>query len=221
MPSISVKKTMSEYFPLYKKKGVVVPIPVDTDVFDWKPNVQNKVPTFITACMIKPIRNLESIINVISALCEETNVQWLLAGEEPFYLHESYKTEIWKLIEKNHLCNTIKFMGGIYNVDVLKKFYYFGDMYIDCSLEESYGQAKLEAISCGKVVLMPKVGNNKNLIHRDCEILLCEDEYEMTQKAKKLLNDKAFYDEISLLNREYVVENYSYYKVINMIKEYL
>ena len=161
-----------------------------------------------------------SNISVIS-FAAENSPEIYLNGKKTEFANAPYLDNIKEILYKNNIYSNVKFRNGITDIYNLRDYYNHGDIYIDFSIEETYGQAKLEAISCGKPILMPNIGNNKYLIHEKNNCLLCSDCYDMSIKAQQLLNDPYFYNEVSVLNREHIIKHYSYNRILKIIKEYI
>lgn len=150
----------------YIKDINILPIPIDPDLFYFSPHKLGENVKFITCCAIKSVRNLEFTIQIINELISTYHIScnWDIYGEVPFQGSRSYFTHLLDIINNYGLAHIIKFRKSLVDRKALSVALHNSDFYIDFSLHETYGQAKIEAIFSGTRIIIPPIENNKNLL---------------------------------------------------------
>ena len=139
----------------------VFPIPIDTDIFSFKPHKIGDRVKFITLCAIKKIRNLEFAMDIMQDLKDTgLDFQWDIYGDIPYQGDESYLESLKQKQVQSGLSHYIKFHKAIISQEKLAKTLHRADFYIDFATQETYGIAKLEAALSGLRLIIPSLGNN-------------------------------------------------------------
>lgn len=120
------------------------------------------------------------------------NLRWFLIGEQPN--NTKYLNSVKEKIEKFGLQDNFILLGGKTN-----PYPYFNqcDLYVQPSLEESFGLTIAEAQICGAVVVSTKTVGGSNLIKDKETGVLCEiDHNDMAETIYKVYNNKSLQNTI-------------------------
>lgn len=148
----------------YADKLHVFPIPVDLSCFDLKmqKGLQFKLTTI---CAIKSIRNLTFNIDVVKCLINMgVPCQYDIYGMVPYMSDDSYLISVEQYIKAQNLENIVKVQKALSGFECISSTLKQYDFYLDFAQQETYGQAKIEALACGLIPIMPSVGNNPALL---------------------------------------------------------
>lgn len=205
-----------------------VPLPIDTDLFK-KQNESTTSDcryigcnTLITVCKIKPVRNIEGLLAVTAKVKREIqNLTLQIIGEPPHDANSDYLRFLQVKAAQMGLKDTVLFNGPVKDKQKLARLLSEADLYVDVAKEETFGQAKLEALACGTFVATLDVGNNKELFSPDTRSFLCRDADEITALIVRLLTKKDLTEELEKKSRDYVLQNYSMDPVSARLKEIL
>ncbi len=91
--------------------------------------------------------------------------------------------------------DNIKIVGTINSTETLAQYYSMADVYLNMSLEESFGKVSAEALSCGTPVIAINSTANAELVGGNCGFVVEKfDEYEILEKILliKKVTKKAF-----------------------------
>lgn len=202
-----------------KKKVLTNGIGVDTSKFICEPNktyIRQLLRVSEDDCILLSVgelivrKNHESIIRAIKKI-NNPHIHFVIAGDGELteYLH--------KLIKSLNLENQVHLLG--YRRDI-SKLCNSADIYVMPSLQEGLSVALMEAMSCGKSVIVSKIRGNVDLIDEGKGGYLVEakdiDGYAkaITDLVSNSLLQKSFGD----YNRE-KVKLFDIKKVINQIDE--
>lgn len=149
---------------MYADKLHVLPIPVDFICFDLK--MQNDLQfNLITICAIKSIRNLTFNIDIVKCLIDMgVPCQYDIYGKVPYMSNDSYLKVVERYIKAQNLENAVKVHSALSGSECISSTLKRYDFYLDFAQQETYGQAKIEALACGLNLIMPSVGNNPALL---------------------------------------------------------
>lgn len=75
-------------------------------------------------------------------------------------------------IEKNNIPENIVLCGTVSNTDMLPKYYSMADVYLNLSMEESFGKVSAEALACGTPVIALNSTANGEIIGKGCGFVL-------------------------------------------------
>lgn len=113
-------------------------------------------------------------------------------------------------------------MGFISKTEVLVDIYNASDILLITSVAENFPNVVLEAMACGVPVVGFDTGGIKDqVVHKETGILVKNfNSQGIAEGAKWILNNPT-YSKISLAAREYVVNNYSFEKILDIHKDIL
>lgn len=142
----------------------VLPLPVDLTCFDLKKQKDLHF-NLTTICAIKPIRNLTFNIDIVKCLIDMgVPCRYDIYGMVPYMLDDSYLKAVQRYIKAQNLEDAVKVKGVLSGPECISSTLKRYDFYLDFAQNETYGQAKLEALACGLNLIMPSVGNNPALL---------------------------------------------------------
>jgi glycosyltransferase involved in cell wall biosynthesis len=116
----------------------------------------------------------------------------------------------------------VKFTGRI-PFNEISNYYNMIDILVNISEYESFGVSVVEAMACGKPVIVTNVGGLKEVVKDDTVGLKVNigDVDDTIKAIERLINDKALYDEIAVNARKHVIEKYNWEDNLKkMIDEY-
>lgn len=146
-------------------KPEIVPLPIDTSVFQFLPHPIDTCIRFCTFCAVKPVRRLEENIKLIHQLqLKGYSCCYHIYGSIPFQGDASYFHDLQALIAQMQAKDSIQIRNAIIFPPHIASTMRTYDFYLDLSEYESYGQAKLEAISSGLGMIMSSCKNSKALL---------------------------------------------------------
>lgn len=149
---------------MYADKLHILPIPVDLICFDLK--MQKDIQfNLTTICAIKPIRNLTFNIDIVKCLVDMgVPCKYDIYGMVPYMSDGSYLKVVEQYIKLQNLENIVKLQNALSGPECISRTLKRYDFYLDFARQETYGQAKIEALACGLKLIMPHVGNNSVLL---------------------------------------------------------
>lgn len=130
-------------------------IPNAVDSLKFKPDPTKRMNNTINIIVLSRLvyrKGIDLLVKVIPIVCAKTNnVNFIIGGDGPkLILLEEMK-------EKYQLHNRIELLGGIPHNKV-RDLLIRGNIFLNCSLTESFCIALLEAASCGLFLVSTKVG---------------------------------------------------------------
>ncbi len=209
-----MKKETEKYF---RREIIVTPFGVDTERFS--PGKLNRI--FPKDCfVIGTVKHLEKIYGIdglikafaiVKKELPECRLLLVGAGQEEYSLK--------KLAAELSLSDDIVFTGRV-KFDEIEKYHQEMDIEVFNSVRESFGVSALEAMACGKPVILSDAGgfreitpaeNSENIVpHGDSEAI--------AEKIIALFRDKKKYQLLSNIGRKMVMANYD---LKNQIRDFV
>ncbi|MFN3550200.1 MAG: asparagine synthase (glutamine-hydrolyzing) [Endomicrobiia bacterium] len=218
------KRLIKEYHKILDEKICLIPGGVDIQKFSPKEDrvsirkelqlpVDKKI--LLTVRNLVPRMGLENLLFAFRDLIrDDKNLFLVICGSG--FLEEKLKL----LTRELGLDNFVKFTGFVPD-EILPKYYQSADLFVLPTKElEGFGLVTIESLSCGTPVLGTPVGGTVEILSK--LDLLFEDNapQAMVKKIKEFLKiDKEKFADISKKCRQYVVENFSWKKVVDKIEE--
>jgi glycosyltransferase involved in cell wall biosynthesis len=206
----ATSETIRSYIHKILTKDVtVIPFGIDTNIF--KPlSVQSLFndEDFVLGS-IKPMEDIYNIDILVRSFARLHStypfLKLLLVGEG------GEQTQLKKLSEELGVAKSVVFTGRIPFSEV-NKYYNMIDVLVNISEYESFGVSVVEAMACGKPVVVTNVGGLKEIVKNDKLGLKVESRnIEQTVSAiERLVTDEKLYDEISVNARKQAVEKYNW-----------
>lgn len=142
----------------------VIPIPINQEKFYFSSGEAGEIWKIVSVCMIKKVRRIESLIEVASFIKRKgIKFSWDIIGDIPFQGNLRYFAALKNKISDAGLSDVFHFIG-MARLESIGLSLHNYDVFVDFSLHETYGQAKLEAIFSGLGILMPDIENNSHLL---------------------------------------------------------
>ena len=211
--SLSTKYTISSKyefsyiknkFPFFIKKTFVVPNWIDTERFKPLPGILKDKISLISIGRLEKQKNPFDLI-LISKL---SNIPLTIIGEG--YL-KPYLTDYI-----NFLKAPVRILGRINNDD-LPKILNNHSIYISTSLYEGSPKTVLEAMSCALITIAYSAPGIDEIISNNFNgFVVRPTPYIMKNVINSLINNKKKVDTIRHNSRRYVVENYSFKKIVKI-----
>lgn len=156
-----------------------------------------------------PYRNYETLINVISRMRSHgKDICLSIIGSTS--LDKKYVDKIYTLIDEYGMGDYIKICGQVDDVTYTNLFNQ-ADAFAFINIDQSWGLAVFEAMSCGLPVIVSDSVGAVELLHtgKDSIIVNPVDDNAMVHILERLMQDEKFYNEISD-NAFQVVRNYTW-----------
>lgn len=150
----------------------IEPVGIDRDVQLSLERFHKKTVHLLSSGVFFPYRNYETQLLVVEKLLQRgIDVHLNIIGSTQ--LNKTYSDKIMSLIEKKHLGHSVTVCGQV-DGKIFKKLHEDSDLFIFINVDQSWGLAVFEAMSCGLPVIVSKsVGateiltNNKNALFVD------------------------------------------------------
>jgi len=166
------------------KKARMMPVGIDTNIFKKLNNIIEKKNSLLFIGRLSPVKNLEIIIKAVKNL-DLKGIDFILnIYGNPGLKDKIYFEDIKKISSDLEKKGKIKFLGNVPNYKT-PEIYNKNEIFINSTNSGSLDKTILEAMSCGKLIL---VSNNsfKGLID-DIFIYKERDEIDMAKKIVDLL----------------------------------
>lgn len=152
------------------------------------------------------------------------------------FVHKSYPfTELWMYgkghesggmadnwARENQVSNGVRFFGTTPHQIFLEQLSSSADVLIHPSLEESFGNIFVEAMSVGVPVIGGKFSGAvpSTLGYGKAGLLVdVESEYEMAEAMKKLIEDKTYREKLGADGKKYAFQNYRISKIVDQYEQ--
>ena len=161
----------------------------------------------------RPVKRVDSIIEIFAKICEDIPSKLLLIGDGP----ERGKAE--KMCRDLDICDHTLFLGK--QTDI-QDFLSISDLVICTSKTESFGLTILEAMSCGVPVLSTRVGGIPEIVENEKQGFLLDglDIDEFALAGKTILSDKKLQDEMSKSGMKRARDKFDAKKIIPQYEKY-
>lgn len=148
---------ISEHYPFVRKKSTVIPHYYD-NAFSVNKNEKIDDDYIICVSDLVPHKNYGTILKTFSLLVHEYHYQGRLkiAGSDVYY--RKYSDHIHELARTLKISNHVDFLGKINHMD-LYPYYSNARLFVQLSLEETFGLSVLEAMQADIPVIVPKNGD--------------------------------------------------------------
>jgi len=189
-PSISIIEEIEGYLTKIDRSKVIIGRE-NVDIHKFKPVSEfNQENVILTVARIEPVKGIEVIINSISLIEKEIpDVKLKIVG---LISNQKYFNNLKNLISKLNCEKLIEFVGPIPH-DQLPKWYNNSKIFVLTSLTEAASNVTMEAMSCGKPVIVTRVGGMPNLIKDNVNGFLVEPNNPqlVAKKIIELLKDNS------------------------------
>lgn len=216
------KEKLVDMLKIDSEKISVIPNGVNIDLFHPDPDTdkrsdQSKAITILWVGRFVRGKGVEYIIQAAKKLVKEVpDLKILLVGDGPS------KEKIKSLIEKFDLNKNVIIKENIANEN-MPKIYQKSDIFVLPSLNEGVPKTLLEAMACGKPVIISEFPHLAELIKNAALTFPKGDVHALADKIMSLIRDKELAKELGNNGRKKIVEDHSWentvLKTIELYKE--
>jgi glycosyltransferase involved in cell wall biosynthesis len=181
---------VNEGVPEYK----IFILPNSIDIAYFQPNSLEKEFDIISIGRLSPEKRILDFIEIVNIIRKTIpGIKVAIGGDGP------QRTEIENRIADLNLHDTITMKGYIKDEELVE-FYNKSKLFLLCSETEGFPRTVIEAMACGIPCISTNVGDVSDLIQDNITGGLVHNISDLKSFADKsihLLNDKAYYDQIS------------------------
>ena len=214
--SVAMSKKIKEVYPHMDKDVYVTPFGIDTNLFKPIEKKKNERPIIGIVKYLKPIYDIPLLINAFAIIKKETNLNPLLYIYGGGFLLEELK----------QLCKTLGveedvfFWGTIPNIEIPSAINNM-DIFVNCSITESFGVALLEAMACEVPVVATDAEGYKEVVNHGVTGIILKDREPKTRAYEiiKLLKDSKTAKEYGINGRRRVVAMYNWEKDVSIMEK--
>ncbi len=182
--------------------------------FDFKKQFPGK-KVVLTSCRLAPQKGLFYLIDAIGLLKNECrDLVFFVLGQGKLY------GKLKAYAEKKGVSDMIRFEGFVENV---RPYLKGCDIFILPSLYEGMPNAAMEAMACGRPVVLTEVNGSKELVPDESVGMLIppRDAEAIAGAVKKLAGDRELSDRLGRNARRYVLENFTVAQMISSLELYI
>ena len=185
----------------------------------------DKKVNILTSGVFFPYRNYETQISVIKKLREkgiDANLHVIGKTES----NPQYALKIASLIKEKELNDYITICGQV-DDRRFKQLHGDSDIFIFINIDQSWGLAVFEAMSCGLPVIVSESVGATEILHNGVDSIFVNplDEDEIVRQIERLINDKDLYTKLSEVSSsfylDYTWDNAYCSKMFNLLSQYL
>ena len=199
------------------KEIIVTPFGVDVNKFSpSNEENHNERPIIGIVKYLEPIYDIALLIKAFALVCKKSDVRPLLYIYGGGYLLE----ELRGLVNSLGLEDDVVFFGTIPNAQVPDALRMF-DVFVNCSIKESFGVAIVEAMACGLPVVATDTAGYKEVVDDNVTgyILKDREPSTMADKIIELLNDNELRRAMGEAGRNKVLELYDWEKNVSIMED--
>ena len=163
---------------------------VEIDICKTYERFDNKTIHLLTSGVLRPYRNYEMLLSVVSMLKEQGYDAYLnIIGSTS--LDVEYYKKISNLIDYHKLNNNVKLCGQV-NEDTFIQIHQDTDLFVFMNVDQSWGLCVFEAMSCGIPVLVSKSVGATEILHENEDAIFCDPQnaHEITAKIISCITDR-------------------------------
>ncbi|MCR4660466.1 MAG: glycosyltransferase family 4 protein [Clostridia bacterium] len=215
--SFTMANELKKLFPNYKKSITVTPFGIDIEKFTPYPKIDNNSIIIGIVKYLKPIYNIDLLIDAFTIIHKKfNNTKLEIYGDGPL------KNELIEQCKRNGILDCVNFHGLIPN-DSVPKVINCMDIFVNCSLQESFGVAVLEAMACEKPVVVTTTPGYCEIVEDGIDGIILKDRNPQTMATafEKLIVNPDLRLEYGKNGRKKVCEKYVWNdNVLTMIDLY-
>ena len=158
---------------------------------------KNKQINLLSSGVFFPYRNYETQIKVVKILKNKgVDVSLNIFGST--MLDPVYSEKIKKIIQDEDLSNNIKVLGQI-DDDMFRDLHNNSDLFLFINVDQSWGLAIFEAMSCGLPVIVSENVGATEILHngKDSIFVNPKNDVEIAKKIIDIMNDENYYIQLS------------------------
>lgn len=212
--SIIMAKELKKVLPLYQKEIIVTPFGIDINKFVPAKHTHNNIVIGIVK-YLEPIYNIDLLINAFAILHKKhSNTVLHIYGDGPL------ESDLKSLCKTLGVENNVSFFGVIPN-DTVPAAINNMDIFVNCSLQESFGVAVLEAMACEKPVVVTKTPGYCEIVDDGVDGIILKDRepQTMANAFEYLISNPRIMDSFGKKGREKVIKKYDWNKNVSTMEE--
>jgi len=191
------------------KKVEIIPFGIDTAIFSPKSKLNENDDLIIIGC-IKSLELIYAIDIAIKTFAEFKKMKPELNIRLYIYGKGSMESELKELARELKIQEYVVFKGKI-PYDSISQAHNEIDIFFNLSIHESFGVSVLEAMSCGKPVIVTNTGGLSEIVNETCGILVPVNDVHATAIAlNKLVENKELRENFGNSGRLRVIMNYNW-----------
>lgn len=198
------------------KDVTVTPFGVDIDLFQISEKKENKQPIIGIVKYLEPIYDIPLLIKAFAIVAKESEVKPLLH----IYGDGKLRGELEQLTRDLGVEQYVTFFGTIPNKEVPQALQNF-DIFVNCSLRESFGVAIVEAMACKlPIVATDTEGFREVVVDGETGYVLKDREPEtMAAAFRTLLDNPELRREMGENGRKRVLEEYDWERNVDVMEK--
>ena len=160
-------------------------------------NIKDNTVKILSSGVFFPYRNYETLVSVVENLKNKNiNVHLDVIGATD--RSPAYSEKIINLVKEKQLENEITIWGQVDDAKY-NELHNAADMFAFININQSWGLAVFEAMSCGLPVIVSESVGAIELLHNDEDAIIVDPENveAVSDVVLKLMNDKDYYNKIS------------------------
>lgn len=160
-------------------------------------NIKDNTVKILSSGVFYPYRNYETLVSVVENLKNKNiNVHLDVIGATD--RAPAYSEKIINLVKEKQLENEITIWGQVDDAKY-NELHNKADMFAFININQSWGLAVFEAMSCGLPVIVSESVGAIELLHNDEDAIIVDPENveAVSDVVLKLMNDKDYYNKIS------------------------
>ncbi|MGQ9515492.1 MAG: glycosyltransferase family 4 protein [Thermoproteota archaeon] len=203
---------------IYRVTPQVVNPGVDLENFSGEVFVKES-PIILSVCRIDPIKRVELLIKAMKLVLKDLhNIKLYIVGSTDY--SPNYTQYLISLIKKLGLENNVFITGKVLKRSLVK-FYEMCDIFCLFSKEETFGIAVLEAMSCGKPVIVSARGALPYLVKdgKTGFVVQSDREKDYAEKMKFLLTHPEIRAKMGEEGRKMVENSFTWKIFVDLIEK--
>lgn len=212
-----VAETTRTLLDLGSRKVVVLPNPVDTDLFKPQPEIPEEKGMLLFVGTVTEKKGVRQLVQAMPEIIQrEPNAHLFIIGRDSVDKNTgSSYTETLKTLIPNGIKNRIHFIGPIPNPEV-KDWIARTQVCVYPSHMEAQGIVVIEALACGKAVVASKLGPGPELIEHGVQGLLCDpyDPQDISEQVLSVLSSASLRENLGYAARVKAIQEFSVEQII-------
>lgn len=202
----------------------IEPVNIRRNIDDTQERFANKKIHILSSGVFFPYRNYETQVLVVNKLRErgiDANLQ--IIGSTS--LNPQYALKIQSMIEEKGLADYIRICGQV-DEEQFKQLHQDADIFVFINIDQSWGLAVFEAMSCGLPVIVSNSVGATEILHDRVDSIFVNptDVDEIVRNIEKLMDSKELYDKMSekssQFHSDYTWDNAYCSRMFNLIAKY-
>lgn len=213
--SYAMAEKIKEVYPSLQKEVVVTPFGINTQLFKPMQREPNQRPIIGIVKYLKPIYDIPLLIKAFSIVKQQSDFNPLLH----IYGGGPLQQDLEKLCEELRIKDDVSFFGTIPNTEIAKAINTM-DVFVNCSVTESFGVALLEAMACEVPVIATDTAGYREVIDDGVTGVILQDREPetMAKELITLLSNQELKNEYGKNGRKRVIELYDWEKDVDIME---